>query len=48
MLILPLQQFREHCDGSPDVVLLWCLTFNAVDSREQNVPNADGYYQIGV
>lgn len=35
VVILPLQQFREHCDESPDVVLLWCLTFSASVSREQ-------------
>ena len=35
MLVLPLQQFRDHCDESPDVMLLWCLTLSAIDSREQ-------------
>ena len=35
MLILPLQQFREHCDESPDVVLLWCFTFSVNVSSEQ-------------
>jgi hypothetical protein len=35
MLILPLQQFRKYCDESPDVMLLWCLTYNANVSREQ-------------
>jgi len=35
MLILPLQQFREQCDESPDVVPLWCRTFSAIDSKEQ-------------
>jgi hypothetical protein len=35
MLILPLEQFREHCDESALMSCYCGVTFSAIDSREQ-------------